>query len=636
MSQTESMQIFLSYGRADVYPKGTTNAVEQAKHFPIVEKVYHHLKKLGHKPWFDKEDLTADVSFQDSINRAVEQSTYMLLFIGKHAMQSEWCAREWKHALKHCVPIVPILLEGDWGDDDIQATYPSRILMTDGINPRGDDGALDDTFLLNKAIQAIKHLPAPLSTAYGARRLPRAYIERPQYLNALKNDLGVNDKSYHGSNIVGITSEQEVASLQGIGGIGKTTLATALCNDCDVRRSFDQIFFLVAGTITNEANPHSLMQLVGQHFKDDPAQYQTLQSAQMRMQFHLQGKRTLIVLDDVWHEGVIDAFDFANVDCRLLVTTRDKRLVKSAQAVDKLSEDEGLQLLATLFDMENPKPNELSEYHRTLIIQLEGHTLAINIAGRWLIENEDTQTVEDYLELLNSDEATLFDNLQVHGSDRNDNLARSLALTYTQLDETQQRFFRFLGIIAPNSILSRQDVIDLWGDKNAPKLIQTLLHFGLLTTFTNENGKKLQKYRWSHPLIRAYARKLLEQENEHDTTFATYAKWVTDKAEEINVLPMEKWNVELGDYYPHIDEVGDRLVVLWQGENQRDRITGLVSAFVWAIQTYVRERPYTYQHNEHTKLRGLNWLEMGIECYRLAEDIQSLDSVYHNITVIAS
>ena len=152
-NMADKRYVFLSYGRKDVYPKGTTNAVEQEQHFPIVEKVYRHLyglrDQLGFEPWFDKLCLTKDRAFTDSINQAIEQSDYMLLFIGKHSMGSEWCEREWKHALANCVPVIPILLEGGWGDADIQAAYPEQIRYTDGIDPKGADGELDENSITN-------------------------------------------------------------------------------------------------------------------------------------------------------------------------------------------------------------------------------------------------------------------------------------------------------------------------------------------------------------------------------------------------------------------------------------------------------------------------------------------------------
>jgi hypothetical protein len=97
--------------------------------------------------------------------------------------------------------------------------------------------------------------------------------------------------------------------------------------------------------------PNLMMLTIGAHFKDDASYYQDLASARVTVQGHLKDKRNLIVLDDVWEEGIIDEFSFAGVDCRLLVTTRNKSLVHGSEAVSKLSENEGLLLLATILRM---------------------------------------------------------------------------------------------------------------------------------------------------------------------------------------------------------------------------------------------------------------------------------------------
>jgi hypothetical protein len=381
--------IFLSYGRRDVYPKDAASAVAQAQYYPLVEKVYHHLHalrtQLGMEPWLDKQCLTSDRPFTDSINEAVEQSTYMLLFIGKHAIQSEWCKREWTHALKHCVSIIPVLLEGKWEDDDIQRTYPARISSTDGINPQRGDGTLDENFLLSEITRKLGMTPAPLTVALNARKLPDHYIEREGYLDKLKAKLEVNDRRYTGrANIVGITSEQEVAALQGIGGIGKTTLALALCADCDVRRNFDHLFWLDVGSNRTADDVPALMYVIGAHFKDAADNYKDVQVARAQLQTHLRGKRTLVVLDDVWEDGIVSEFSLANIDLRLLVTTRQKTLIEDSQPVSKLSPEEGARLLATLFDARNPKPEALSDTHRAIVQMLDGYTLALEIAGKWL------------------------------------------------------------------------------------------------------------------------------------------------------------------------------------------------------------------------------------------------------------
>lgn len=626
--------VFLSYGRRDVYPQGVTNPVEQEQHFPLVEKVYRHLNglrdSLGLDPWFDKYNLTHDRAFTDSINRAIEQSEYLLLFIGKHSMGSEWCEREWKHALRNCVPIIPILLEGKWDDEDVKATYPARILSTDGINPQKADGTLDEKFLLERIVHALQQKPAPLAIPYNARRLPEHYIERPQYLDDLKKRLAVNDRTYKGvTNIVGITSQQEVAALQGIGGIGKTTLALALCHDCETRRNFDHIFWLEVGPGRTVDDVPALMSLIGAHFKDSPELYKDTQTARALVQRHLHNSRSLIVLDDVWAEGVVEQFSLAGVDCRLLVTTRNKALVMNAKAVDKLGEAEGLRLLATLFDAANSAPDKLTDDHRAIVRKLEGYTLAIEIAGKWL---KKYQRPAEYLKRLNSDESTLFKNLQLSQTDKNANLELSLSLSYKDLADEDQARFRALGWFAAGSTFPLAALDALWGTQDgfieAGRLVDaglleevaedargTLVRDGLMTADRQKPVPtapdeavgtpflaSARRYN-QHVLLRAYARALTPPD-ELDALFPRFADYYTTLAGQFDQLPPEKWGL-LDDDLPNIYLTGDELVKRTNAGQRSD--LERAQAFAYNITRYLFNR---------RQVRRVEWLEMGLNATR--------------------
>ncbi|MFZ4828884.1 MAG: NB-ARC domain-containing protein, partial [Phototrophicaceae bacterium] len=506
--------IFLSYGRKDVYPKGTSNnAVEQAQHFTIVQKVYHHLQQAQHQPWLDKYDLTSDRPFADGLQLAVEKSTFVLLFIGAHAMQSEWCQREWQHALARCVTIIPILLEGTWEDEAVKQAYPARILSANGIAPLDKEGNLNEAYLLREIDTRIAKAPSPLAIPYNAKSVPDSYVDRPVYLNALKDKLAVTDHTYRAERVVGITSQQEVTAMQGLGGIGKTTLARAFCTDCQVRRAFDEIFWVDVGPENGEASVPQLMASIGARFNDDLQHYKQLSMARTSLHKHLSGKRTLIVLDDVWHENVVEHFEWAGVDCRLLITTRNKALVEDTQAVNKMTPDEGRTLLANLLNQPDLPPA-----YDELVTRLDGYTLALEIAGKWL--KKYRQPLATYLQNLDKDEAKLFDQLQMSKTDKNANLAHSLALTYNRLDPDEQTRFRRLGAIAPASTFDEGLLSALW-ELQAEEVmlpLHTLLDVGMLDEAPRTNGDETPRYA-QHALLRAYARALLEQHGETATTF---------------------------------------------------------------------------------------------------------------------
>ncbi len=85
--------------------------------------------------------------------------------------------------------------------------------------------------------------PKNLGLLYGVINQPNNYIEREQEIEYIKECL-LKD-SLHPTIV---TSTGKATSVQGMGGIGKSVIAAAVCHDCDIRRSFeDGIYWLTIG-----------------------------------------------------------------------------------------------------------------------------------------------------------------------------------------------------------------------------------------------------------------------------------------------------------------------------------------------------------------------------------------------------
>jgi hypothetical protein len=182
--------------------------------------------------------MTNDGSpFSQAIGDAIRDCERLLFVVGPRSVASPYCAGEWKLALRLCRPVVPLLRLGAGGDD--YQLIPPAIGEGHAIDCRDtrDYGAA-----LNEIIRIISAPARDPVEPNGVPGLPDWYVERPQYLEPLKTALRTGDP------LLTITSKQEAAALVGIGGIGKTTLAAALCLDCETRRTFDYIFWLEAGT----------------------------------------------------------------------------------------------------------------------------------------------------------------------------------------------------------------------------------------------------------------------------------------------------------------------------------------------------------------------------------------------------
>jgi hypothetical protein len=435
-SPPRSIRVFLSYARAD----------DEA----FVFKICHALKTLNFDPWYDRENMTNDGSpFTQAIGDAIRACDRMLFFVGPRSVQSAYCAGEWKLALELCKPVVPLLRLGAGGDPkDDYDLIPPEIGKGHAVDCREsrDFGAA-----LNEIVRIISQPVRPLIAIGAVPRLPTAYLVRPQYLEPLKAAI------HSGDPLIALTSRQETAALVGIGGIGKTTLAAALCHDCEVRRTFDQIHWIDVGpNRRGEQDAAALMRAASGGASDD---YQDITAARQAFAAHLHGKKTLIVLDDVWDVSVAKAFLFGGVDARTLLTTRQKRIVEAlganAHAVDKLTEAEALKLLRTRAGRDLDENDA-----RQVVVLLDGHALAVALAGAWLHKNP-RKTAADLLKRLQT--RPDFRDLKLDKNDRNLNLERSLRLSYDDLPEAARGFFRAMGVVAPSSTISAAALGALWG-----------------------------------------------------------------------------------------------------------------------------------------------------------------------------
>jgi len=173
--------------------------------------------------------------------------------------------------------------------------------------------------------------------------LPPHFLPRPEDLGKIKDLLlAESDET------VVVTGASRNVGLQGMGGIGKTVMAAAVARNDEVRQAFpDGVIWITLGQEPKLTQRQSdLAESLGY----GTAVFNDVQQGQIRLSELLADKSCLIILDDVWDSEHIEAFNRLGPDCRMLITTRDARIIIALDArgysLDVLDDDEALKLLA--------------------------------------------------------------------------------------------------------------------------------------------------------------------------------------------------------------------------------------------------------------------------------------------------
>jgi len=144
---------------------------------------------------------------------------------------------------------------------------------------------------------------------------------------------------------VGITT-----AIHGAGGFGKTALAIELCYDEQVREQFPEgiLWVQMRDTLDDDGRLKEIRDVLRRWTRAEPPAFETVAKAGQHLIELLNGRRVLLVVDDVWHSGDLSPFQGLSSAAALLVTTRDSRTLPRqtvAVHVDAMEIPEAVRLL---------------------------------------------------------------------------------------------------------------------------------------------------------------------------------------------------------------------------------------------------------------------------------------------------
>lgn len=158
-------------------------------------------------------------------------------------------------------------------------------------------------------------------------RLPPKFLPRLEDLNALKEKILGEDQQP-----VAVTGTRRGVSIQGMGGIGKSVLAAAIARDESVRQAFpDGVYWVSLG---QEPNVLSLQTELARELEDKTPEFSDVSGGKKYLTELLISRSCFVILDDIWQEQHLRAFDMLGDQCQMLITTRDSGLVTGIGAVE--------------------------------------------------------------------------------------------------------------------------------------------------------------------------------------------------------------------------------------------------------------------------------------------------------------
>ena len=345
----------------------------------------------------DRARLTAGATWTKDIEAAVDAADVVLAVLTKGSYESDICRAETLRALRKGKRVIPV--RGQFGVD--VPLHLEAAQYRDLTNARNDAsyGPVFEELLHDIHSQAsIPLRPQFRSTYVTAPPLPINYVDRTDALESLRGSL-IKDG---GGRSIALTV------LKGMGGIGKTVLAQALCHDEVVQQAFpDGVIWVTVGKEPADSLVNRLRE-VGKALNDDLERYDTELGCVNQYRTTFRNRAALIVLDDIWRSTDVAPFLAESPRSRLLFTTRDASIAAALGAREHiagfLNTSECQQVLARWSDVSYEKmPREadaiIAECGRLpLAISMIGATLRAKPPAVWsrvlaLIRQSDLESI---------------------------------------------------------------------------------------------------------------------------------------------------------------------------------------------------------------------------------------------------
>ncbi|XP_027768757.1 putative disease resistance RPP13-like protein 1 isoform X2 [Solanum pennellii] len=375
---------------------------------------------------------------------------------------------QWLHKLQTAVDAAENLIE--------QVHYEALRLKVETSNQQVSDLnlCLSDDFFINikkKLEDTIKKLEV-LEKQIGRLGLKEHFISTKQETRtpstSLVDDSGIFGRKNEIENLIGRLLSMDtkgknlaVVPIVGMGGLGKTTLAKAVYNDKRVQKHFGlTAWFCVSEAYDAFRITKGLLQEID---STDLKADDNLNQLQVKLKEKLNGKRFLVVLDDVWNDNYPEWDDLRNlflqgdIGSKIIITTRKESvaLMMGSGAIYMgilSSEDSWALFKRHSLEHKDPKEHpEFEEVGKQIADKCKGLPLALKaLAGILRSKSE----VDEWRYILRSEIWEL--------PSCSNGILPALMLSYNDLPAHLKQCFAYCAIYPKDYQFCKDQVIHLW------------------------------------------------------------------------------------------------------------------------------------------------------------------------------
>ncbi|XP_041010865.1 disease resistance protein RPV1-like [Juglans microcarpa x Juglans regia] len=468
--------------------------------------LYKSLEERGVRVFLDDEGMRGGDEIKPCLLEAIEDSAASIAIISPNYASSHWCLEELSKICEYRRLLLPVFYRVNPSDVRRQrGTFEEHFRNHE--KTYGEDKVRCWRRAMEKA-GAIVGWPFEKSEidAEAKERLIESLVKR--VLTELANTpvglatytVGLGSRLEKLMSVLDVKSNGvRVLGLYGTGGVGKTTLAKALCNKIVGR--FDCLSF-ISKVRENSAKDADLVSLQNKLIHDLSSGKSPVYSIAAIKEV-LQEKRVLVVLDDVGNvsqlEALIGRREWFSEGSRIIITTRDtqvlpEHIVTAFYEVRELDSSDALKLFS-YHALRREKPIDgFFSLSKEIVSFAGGLPLALEVFGSYLVDKRRKEEWEDALQKLKRI--------------RPSHLQDVLKISFDGLDAEEKRIFLDISCLLIKMEMKREDAIDvLKGCGFRAEIAVRVFITRSLIKITEENTL------WMHDQVREMGRQIVLDAN---------------------------------------------------------------------------------------------------------------------------